>query len=73
MAIAKITRQGLTTTAFLVACLWSCIVAQAHIVRTANRNLAINMVRLRQMRNGNPVIPVGRPLLPRQLSRPDAG
>ncbi len=36
MAIAKITNTGLATTAALVVVLWSCIVGQHIIVRSAN-------------------------------------
>jgi hypothetical protein len=73
MTIAKITRPGLITTALLVACLWSCVLAQSRIVRTANRNLLLHMTRLHQLQQKNPIIPVSRPLFPGQLPRPIAG
>jgi len=66
MAMAKITRHGLTTIAILVVALWSCLLAERSLVRkaqidTARSARAMELLKLR--REIRPAVaPAPRPL-----------
>ena len=53
MAIAKITGQGLTSIAILVALLWTCVVGERLIVRRANASAeeTLRAIRLLAIKN----------------------
>lgn len=74
MAIARITSQGLTSIAIVVALLWACVIGERVIVRRANAETteAVRAIRSLQLKNrrepaATPVHPT-----PRRL-RPDLG
>ena len=74
MPVAKITGQGLSAIALLVALLWTCLIAETHIVRQANDGCAQALDGLRKLRRHAAPQPVSVPNpYPRLTPRPALG
>lgn len=64
MPVAKITGQGLTSIAVLVALLWTCVIGERVIISRANAN-AVEVVRaMRELRSKNRRAPAATPVPP---------
>lgn len=74
MAIAKITEQGLTAIAIMVALLWGCLLSERLIVKHANSEVTrtIREIRLMQLRRRSQPVSVPAPRSPRPV-RPALG
>ena len=74
MAIARITRQGLTSIAVLVVLLWTCALGERLIVRRANFETAQTLRDMRSLRMKNRQQPASVPTRPPQRTpRPELG
>ena len=68
MAIAKITKAGLSSIAVLVVLLWSCIIGEHMMVRRANREFSSALNEIRALRMKKSAEPAAAPA-PRWKSR----
>lgn len=64
MTIAKITGQGLTSIAILVALLWACIVDERLLAHRARAGMADTLEAMRTLRLKNRHEPVAAPAAP---------
>jgi len=69
--VAKITGQGLTSIALLVALLWTCVIGERFILRRAADDAAQVMQAMRELRLKNRQEPAGAPVH-RPYRRPHA-
>ena len=63
MAVVKITGQGLSAIAILVALLWGCLVGEHVIVRHANQEARHALRQVRQLRMKQQLEPASAPRL----------
>jgi hypothetical protein len=64
MAIAKITRQGLTSIAILVVILWGCLFAERYLTRTAQMETYRALRQIRYLKLKRHVEPATHPVAP---------
>jgi hypothetical protein len=64
MAIAAITRQGLTSIAILVAILWGCLFAERYLTRTSQMETYRALQRIRYLKLKRHVEPASHPVAP---------
>jgi hypothetical protein len=62
--VAKITGQGLTSIAILVALLWACVVGQRLVLRRANQEAAQVARAMRELRSKSRREPAAAPARP---------
>jgi hypothetical protein len=70
MAIAKITGNGLVSIAFLVACLWGCLIAEHRIMADSHRREVRELIELRHLRDSRFTVPASYPAHPVSGLRP---
>ena len=64
VSVAKITGQGLTSIAVMVALLWTCVIGERVIISRANAS-AVEAVRaMRELRSKNRRVPAATPVPP---------
>jgi hypothetical protein len=73
VSVAKITGQGLTSIAILVALLWTCAIGERVIVGRATAGAAQVMRAMRELRLKNRREPVATPPRPRRIQRVEVG
>jgi hypothetical protein len=73
MALAKITRTGLSAIAMLVTILWACILSEHLIVRRANEELSRAMWQMRELRTKRGAEPASIPAQQPRFIRPVVG
>jgi hypothetical protein len=61
MAVAKITRQGLTSIAILVAILWGCLFAERYLTRTSQMETYRSLRQIRYLRLKRHMEPAAQP------------
>jgi hypothetical protein len=61
MAMAKITGNGLACIAFLVACLWGCLLAEHKIMSDSQQRQTRELIQLRHLRDNRFAIPASAP------------
>ena len=64
MAVAKITRQGLTSIAILVAILWGCLFAERYLARTSQLETYRALRQIRYLKLKRHVEPATHPVAP---------
>jgi hypothetical protein len=74
MAVAKITRQGLTSIAILVAILWGCLFAERYLTRTSQIETYRSLRQIRYLKLRRHVEPATQPVAPSSFTlRPVVG
>jgi hypothetical protein len=61
MAVAKITRQGLTSIAILVAILWGCLLAERYLTRTSQMETYRALRQIRYLKFKRHLEPAAQP------------
>jgi hypothetical protein len=73
VSVAKITGQGLTSIAILVALLWTCAIGERVILGRATAGAAQVMRAMRELRLKNRREPAATPQRPRRTQRVEVG